>query len=192
MNVQDQNGAHHVVSAPDGLRLHVRRYGAGGGRRRPVVCLPGLARTTDDFDTLAAALANDQDRARFETLWGQTLPAWKGHRILQMLEAAHRGEIDVLYSLGGNLLETMPDRAYMSEALSRVKVRIHQDIVLNSSALLPGRTVLLLPAQTRYETPGGGTAMCSPSTIAAAGSPNTMPIRPTITSLPRSPTCSRS
>jgi predicted molibdopterin-dependent oxidoreductase YjgC len=75
-----------------------------------------------------------------------------------MLEAAHRGEIAVLYSLGGNLLETMPDREYMLETLSRVRLRIHQDIVLNTSSLLPGRTVLLLPAQTRYETPGGGTA----------------------------------
>lgn len=64
MSAQDQNGAHHFVSAPDGLRLHVRRYGAGGGRRRPVVCLPGLARTTDDFDALAAAVANDPDRPR--------------------------------------------------------------------------------------------------------------------------------
>ena len=72
-----------------------------------------------------------------------------------MLEAAHRGEIDFFYSLGGNLLETMPDRGYMSDALSRVRLRIHQDIVLNSSSLLPGATVLLLPAQTRYETPGG-------------------------------------
>ena len=26
---------------------------------------------------------------RFETLWGAPLPAWKGHRTLQMLEAAH-------------------------------------------------------------------------------------------------------
>ena len=103
-------------------------------------------------------VANAEDRRRFETLWGHALPAWKGHRTLQMLEAAHRGELDLLYSLGGNLLETMPDRAYMGEALSRVGLRIHQDIVLNSSALLPARTVLLLPAQTRYETPGGGTA----------------------------------
>ena len=49
-----------------------------------------------------------------------------------------RGEIDFLYSLGGNLLETMPDRAYMREALSRVRLRVHQDIVLNTSALLAG------------------------------------------------------
>jgi predicted molibdopterin-dependent oxidoreductase YjgC len=46
----------------------------------------------------------------------------------------------------------------MSDALSRVKLRVHQDIVLNTSSLLPGRTVILLPAQTRYETPGGGTS----------------------------------
>jgi predicted molibdopterin-dependent oxidoreductase YjgC len=103
-------------------------------------------------------VAHEEDRRRFEQLWGHALPAWKGHRTLQMLEAAHEGEIDFLYSLGGNLLETMPDRDYMRDALSRVRLRVHQDIVLNTSSLLPGRTVILLPAQTRYETPGGGTA----------------------------------
>ncbi len=103
-------------------------------------------------------VANDDDRRRFEQLWGRPLPAWRGHRTLQMMEAAHRGEIDFLYSIGGNLLETMPDRDYMLDALSRVRVRVHQDIVLNTSSLLAGPAVLLLPAQTRYETPGGGTA----------------------------------
>ena len=103
-------------------------------------------------------VANPDDRARFERLWGAPLPTHRGHRTLQMLEAAHAGEIEFLYSLGGNLLETMPDRGYMDVALSRVKLRVHQDIVLNTSALLPGAAVLLLPAQTRYETPGGGTA----------------------------------
>jgi pimeloyl-ACP methyl ester carboxylesterase len=54
----------YFVSAPDGLRLHARSYGARDRRRTPVVCLPGLARTTRDFDTLAEALANDPKRAR--------------------------------------------------------------------------------------------------------------------------------
>lgn len=103
-------------------------------------------------------IAHEADRRRFEELWGRGIPAWRGLRTLQMLEAGHRGEIDLLYSLGGNLLETMPDRHWMLEALQRVKVRVHQDIVLNTSSLLPGRCVLILPAQTRYETPGGGTA----------------------------------
>ena len=45
------------VSAPDGLRLHLREYGPRLGPRRPVVCLPGLTRTAADFDVLAPALA---------------------------------------------------------------------------------------------------------------------------------------
>jgi pimeloyl-ACP methyl ester carboxylesterase len=47
------------VTAPDGLRLHVREYGGSRAGRLPVVCLPGLTRTTGDFDILAAALATD-------------------------------------------------------------------------------------------------------------------------------------
>ena len=44
------------VTAPDGLKLHVCCRGRRGATRLPVVCLPGLARTTADFDELAAAL----------------------------------------------------------------------------------------------------------------------------------------
>jgi pimeloyl-ACP methyl ester carboxylesterase len=47
------------ISAPDGLRLHVRSYGSRISAALPVVCLPGLARTAADFDTVATALAND-------------------------------------------------------------------------------------------------------------------------------------
>ncbi|MGH7248611.1 MAG: alpha/beta fold hydrolase, partial [Pseudomonadota bacterium] len=45
------------VSAPDGLKLHVREYGARLAPGLPVVCLPGLTRTVADFETLAPALA---------------------------------------------------------------------------------------------------------------------------------------
>ncbi len=64
MAIEDRNGDDFFVLAPDGLRLHARRYGPRDGRRPPVVCLPGLARTTRDFDTLATAFANDPERAR--------------------------------------------------------------------------------------------------------------------------------
>jgi pimeloyl-ACP methyl ester carboxylesterase len=46
------------ITAPDGLRLHVRDYGDRRPHRLPVVCLPGLSRTAEDFDVLATALAS--------------------------------------------------------------------------------------------------------------------------------------
>ena len=52
------------LSAPDGLRLHVRGHGQRSASALPVLCLPGLARTAEDFDALAEALANDATRPR--------------------------------------------------------------------------------------------------------------------------------
>jgi pimeloyl-ACP methyl ester carboxylesterase len=45
------------IPAADGLRLHVREYGSATLETLPVVCLPGLTRTTADFDLIAPALA---------------------------------------------------------------------------------------------------------------------------------------
>ena len=58
------DGASTFVSAPDGLRLHVRCYGRRSASALPVICLPGLARTEADFETLARALAGDAVRPR--------------------------------------------------------------------------------------------------------------------------------
>ena len=52
------------ISATDGLRLHIRNHGRRSAPLLPVVCLPGLARTTSDFDTLAEALANHPTHPR--------------------------------------------------------------------------------------------------------------------------------
>jgi pimeloyl-ACP methyl ester carboxylesterase len=50
------------VTAPDGLRLHVREYGARAAPALAVVCLPGLTRTVADFEALAPALAKSGPR----------------------------------------------------------------------------------------------------------------------------------
>jgi pimeloyl-ACP methyl ester carboxylesterase len=52
----------HFISAQDGLKLHVRAYGPRTAAGPPVVCLPGLARTSGDFDTLATALSAGPER----------------------------------------------------------------------------------------------------------------------------------
>jgi pimeloyl-ACP methyl ester carboxylesterase len=53
------------VTAQDGLRLHVRDYGAHLSRALPVVCLPGLARTAADFESLAAMVSSACERRVF-------------------------------------------------------------------------------------------------------------------------------
>jgi pimeloyl-ACP methyl ester carboxylesterase len=60
----DETGfASLFVTAPDGLRLHVRRYGARG-RGLPIVCLPGLTRNGADFHELATAFCRDATQPR--------------------------------------------------------------------------------------------------------------------------------
>jgi pimeloyl-ACP methyl ester carboxylesterase len=54
-----RDGKSTFVTAPDGLRLHVREYGSRAAPGVPVVCLPGLTRTVADFAALAPVLAND-------------------------------------------------------------------------------------------------------------------------------------
>lgn len=75
-----------------------------------------------------------------------------------MVEGAARGQLDVLYSSGGNFLDVLPDPDFVRGALEQVPVRVHQDIVVSSQMLVePGEVVVLLPACTRYEQRGGGT-----------------------------------
>ncbi len=101
---------------------------------------------------------SEESAQKFSELWGFEVPATKGLTCVHMLEAAHAGEIDVLYSAGGNFLETLPEPQFVHEALERVPLRVHQDIVTTPQMLVdPAGAVILLPAQTRYEQRGGGT-----------------------------------
>jgi anaerobic selenocysteine-containing dehydrogenase len=89
---------------------------------------------------------------------GAFSPSRKGWNAVEALEAAERGELSVLWAAGGNFLETLPEPGTVRRALGRVPFRVHQDIVLTSQMLVePAEEVLLLPATTRYEMPGGGT-----------------------------------
>jgi pimeloyl-ACP methyl ester carboxylesterase len=60
-----QNGASSTfITAPDGLRLHTRSYGPRNAPTTPVICLPGLARTAEDFEALASVLAHNGPHPR--------------------------------------------------------------------------------------------------------------------------------
>ncbi|MDH3285493.1 MAG: molybdopterin-dependent oxidoreductase, partial [Acidobacteriota bacterium] len=96
--------------------------------------------------------------ARVSEAWGFEVPSWKGAYIAELVDRAHGGELDVLYCVGSNLFGVLPDSAYVRDAVARVPLRIHHDLVFNQQMLVPpADVVLLLPATTRYEMTGGNT-----------------------------------
>jgi molybdopterin-dependent oxidoreductase alpha subunit len=108
---------------------------------------------------LPGAIVLDEDSAaRFSSFWGFPVHPDPGFTAPQMIDAASNGDLDVLFSVGGNFLEVMPDPPAVRSALGSVPLRVHMDIVMSSQMLVePGETVLVLPAATRYETAGGVT-----------------------------------
>jgi molybdopterin-dependent oxidoreductase alpha subunit len=100
----------------------------------------------------------EENAKHFSELWGFDVPATSGLTTAEMLDAAEAGALDVLFQCGGNLAEVLPDPAYAHRALERIPLRVHMDIVMSTQMLLdPADTVVLLPANTRYEIPGGVT-----------------------------------
>lgn len=132
------------------IRGHSGVQGAGEMGADPF-SLPGGDFTSEQAD-------------RLERLWGFPLPRWQGDIVGVSLENAllpdeHEQRVKVFYTSGGNFLETMPDPGYVRRCLENVELRVHQDIVFNTSTLVDAReTVVVLPAMTRYEQPGGGTS----------------------------------
>lgn len=106
----------------------------------------------------------EEQRKRLGELWGFELPDWQGDPIGTSLEHAllpdeDERKLQVLYTSGGNFLETMPNPEFARACLEQVSLRVHQDIVFNRSTLVEAREeVIVLPAMTRYEQPGGGTS----------------------------------
>ncbi|WP_271397477.1 FdhF/YdeP family oxidoreductase [Salinicoccus roseus] len=130
------------------LRGHSSVQGSGEMGADPFV-LPG-----GDYD--------DANRERIEKIWNFSLPKWPGDSVGVTIENAmlpedNERKLKLYYMSGGNFLETMPDPDFVAEALSNLEVRVHQDIILNTSTLLDAKeTVIVLPAKTRYEQDGGG------------------------------------
>jgi molybdopterin-dependent oxidoreductase alpha subunit len=105
----------------------------------------------------AAALADE---------WGFEVPDHEGLTAPEMVEAAARGELDVLWMSGGNFLDVLPDPPEVARALGTVGTRIHQDVVVTSQMLVDGDDVILLPVTTRYEQEGGGTSTTTERRVA--------------------------
>ena len=101
---------------------------------------------------------NRENAQKLSEQYGFTVPDWVGLTAPEMIEVCARGQLELLYCLGGNFLRTLPEPDYVGRALANVPVRVHQDIILTDQMLIEAtQEVLLLPAKTRYEQDDGGT-----------------------------------
>lgn len=96
---------------------------------------------------------NPENAARLGQQWGFEVPVRPGLTVTEMLE----GSMGMLWSIGGNFLETLPQPDRVARQLEQIPLRVHQDIFLTSQMLVEGEEVILLPATTRYEIEGGCT-----------------------------------
>ncbi len=101
---------------------------------------------------------NADNATALEAHYEFPVPTGPGLTSTEMVEAGARGELDMLYCLGGNFLRTLPDPDAVVAALKGIPLRVHQDIILTDQMFIePNEEVILLPAKTRYEQDDGGT-----------------------------------
>jgi molybdopterin-dependent oxidoreductase alpha subunit len=153
--------------AADGVRAIVNLALAQGGIGRDGVGLmpirghsgvQGGAEMGAYATALPGGLAvNPGNAAALAASWGFPVPDRPGLTAPEMVDAAGRGDIDVLWMSGGNFLDVLPDPPRVQAALEQVPLRVHQDVVVTSQMLVDGDDVILLPVATRYEQEGGGT-----------------------------------
>ncbi len=146
------------------LRGHLGRKHAGLMPFRGHSSVQGSSEMGADPFVLPGGGWDGNNVERIEKLWGFELPKWQGDIVGITLEniilpEEHERKLKLYYLSGGNFLETMPEPDFIKEALSELDVRVHQDIILNTSTLVDAKeAVIVLPAKTRYEQENGGTS----------------------------------
>jgi len=82
-------------------------------------------------------------REKFSRAWGRELPGTPGLSVVEMMEAARKGEVKALYVMGENPMVTDPDTGHVEEGLRNLELLVVQDIFLTETAelahvVLPG------------------------------------------------------
>jgi len=131
------------------LTGHVGRYGSG------LVPIRGQNNVQGggDMGALPNKLPGFQDvedaqaRAKFEHVWGSSIPARTGWHLSLMFEAMGRGDLRGLYIIGENPAQSEADSGHAIELLERLDHLVVQDIVLTRTAELAH---VVLPAAASW------------------------------------------
>ena len=90
---------------------------------------------------------NDELRARFDAAWGVPVPPKRGWHLSGMFDAMERGELQALYVIGENPLQSEADQTKAKHLLSTREFLVVQDIFLTKTAELAD---VVLPASAAW------------------------------------------
>src|SRR5204862_6136219 len=94
---------------------------------------------------------NDTERSEVEAIWNARIPADPGRDATEILEAAARRELDVLYLVGVDPFADFADARLARHALENVEYKVVQDI---RSGDLMSFADVMLPAAPFLERDG--------------------------------------
>jgi formate dehydrogenase alpha subunit len=96
-------------------------------------------------------VANEDARKKFEAAWKATLSGKPGLTIIEMMNAAGRGDVKAIYIMGENPLVSDPDLHHVKSELQKLDLLIVQDIFLTETAQLAD---VVLPSAAFAEKDG--------------------------------------
>jgi formate dehydrogenase alpha subunit len=96
-------------------------------------------------------VANEDARKKFEKVWNATLSGKPGLTIVEIMNAAGRGDIKAIYIMGENPLLSDPDLHHVQESLKKLELLIVQDIFMTETAQLAD---VVLPSASFAEKDG--------------------------------------
>jgi predicted molibdopterin-dependent oxidoreductase YjgC len=136
------------------LTGHIGRYGCGVNplRGQNNVQGGGDMGALPDRLTGFQHVENAAFRAKFEKYWGVSVPPVKGWHLSQMFEAMERGDLQALYVIGENPLQSEADQNHARHLLEGLEFMVCQDIFLTKTGELAD---VVLPASAAWcETDG--------------------------------------
>jgi predicted molibdopterin-dependent oxidoreductase YjgC len=148
---EHHNAFDNVVALIDLVLLtgHVGRYGCGVNPLRGQNNVQGGG----DMGALPNRLPgfqhveNDEIRARFDERWGVTVPPIRGWHLSEMFDAMERGDLQALYVIGENPVQSEADQKRAKHLLSTREFMVVQDIFLTATAELAD---VVLPAAASW------------------------------------------
>lgn len=94
---------------------------------------------------------NPEVRAKFEKAWVTQLNPKPGLTLMEIMDAAHNGEIRAVYLMGENPVISEPDMRHTKESLQKLDFLVVQDMFLSETAELAH---VVLPAASFAEKDG--------------------------------------